>query len=422
MDVVRCSRSLLQRPSIDNLPDCLLSEILMLLPQKSIIQCKCVSQRWCSLISSPSFAYFVNNRFHASTILERPSTLLFSYNNHGNKNKMVLVTSEEPKFKSLASSIHQYYNTNSFVSDDIAQASCHDLLLCYKNVFVADDDVGSRSMTVYYVLNPITRQSKALPPLCRSRSARIGFIFSCKKEQQSSYRVMRIPKFEGESTEFKVDIFSSDTGKWSESVVSCPQGFQLANYAYAGVPYHGLLFWWSSNGHLVGFDPYTSKCCRVIDKPVELALKHGIQRLGVCNGALRICQIVEENNRKLLVWELKDYDTESKWSLEHKVNFNDIVSGYPRLNRIPSVLAYHLYDRDIVYVMLPPRVFSLNMRRKRVEIVCDFPRNCTFYNGFNVFNFVFPCWPTHIPSYPESLIERKGCLITLQLATLDIRQ
>ena len=110
-------------------------------------------------------------------------------------------------------------------------------------MFVADDDVRSRSMTVYYVLNPITRQSMALPPLRRSRSARIGFIFSYKKEQQySSYRVMRIPKFKGESTKFKVDIFSSDIGKWSESVLSCRQGFQLANYAHAGIPYHGLLF------------------------------------------------------------------------------------------------------------------------------------------------------------------------------------
>ena len=114
--------------------------------------------------------------------------------------------------------------------------------------------------------------------------------------------------------------------------------------------------------YINGFDPYISKCCRVIDKPVELALKHGIQSLGVCHGALRICQIVEEDDSKLLVWELKDYDTDGKWSLEHKVNFNEIVSDYPRLNKhlkhIVSVLAYHLNDRDIVYVMLPPRVLS----------------------------------------------------------------
>ncbi|KAL4625703.1 hypothetical protein ACB092_05G044500 [Castanea dentata] len=230
------------------------------------------------------------------------------------------------------------------------------------------------------------------------------------KEEQSSYRVTRIPKFKDKSTEFKVDIFSSDTGKWSESIVSCPRGFRLAKYAYAGVHYHGLLFWWSTSGHLVGFDPYTSKCCRVIDKPMELALKPGIEHLGVCNGALRICQIVKEDDGKLLVWELKDYATKGKWYLEHKVNFNEMVSDYPRLNDMVSVLAYHVYDMDIVYVMFLSGILSLNMRRKIVEIVCYFlcSGNSTFYYGFNVFNFVFPCWPTHIPSYPESLIKEKA--------------
>ena len=78
MDVVRCFSSLLQRLSIDDLPECLLIEILTRLPLKSIFQCKCVSRRWCSLISAPSFAYIVH-RLRSSSILQRPSTLLISH-------------------------------------------------------------------------------------------------------------------------------------------------------------------------------------------------------------------------------------------------------------------------------------------------------------------------------------------------------
>uniref|UniRef100_A0A7N2LNB2 F-box domain-containing protein n=1 Tax=Quercus lobata TaxID=97700 RepID=A0A7N2LNB2_QUELO len=208
MDVVRCSCSLFPHPSIDDLPDCLLNEILTRLPLKSIFQCKCVSHRWCSLISASSFAYFVN-RLHASSILQRPSTLLISHYIYGMRK--VLVTSEEPEFKSLASLINQYDSNNSFVSLDsfvplhIVQASCHDLLLCCENV--VGDDMGSGSMTLYYILNPITRQSVTLPTLRYSGSARIGFIISCydniahdhdKQHQQFSYKVMRIPRFEGE--------------------------------------------------------------------------------------------------------------------------------------------------------------------------------------------------------------------------------
>ena len=86
MDVVRCSSSLLQRLSIDDLPrlsiddlpECLLIEILTRLPLKSIFQCKCVSRRWCFLISTPSFDYIVH-RLRSSSILQWPSTLVISH-------------------------------------------------------------------------------------------------------------------------------------------------------------------------------------------------------------------------------------------------------------------------------------------------------------------------------------------------------
>ncbi|KAL4625705.1 hypothetical protein ACB092_05G044700 [Castanea dentata] len=356
MNVVRCSSSLLQRLSIDDLPDCLLIEILTQLPLKSIFQCKSVSRRWCSLISAPSFAY-IGHRLRSSSILQRTSTLLISHYNDGVRK--VLMTSEEPEFKSLASLINQYYINNSSVSLDIVHASCHDLLLCTQTKLKLFSEVVDD--VVYHVLNPITRQSITLPPLRRLSSAWIGLIFRCYHDQQQfRYRVMRIPKFENVSTEFKADIFSSDTGKWSESVVSCLPGFYFTDYAhsYAGVPYQGLLFWWSLDGHLLGFDPYASKCCRVIYKPEDLAPNNRIQRLGVCNGALRICKLAE------------------------------------------SLLGFHPYDRDVVYLIIETMVVSLNLRRKTVEMVCDFQRPSPFYKALNVFNFVLPCWPTPIPSSP----------------------
>ena len=336
MDDVLCSRKL-RRPcspplSIDDLPGCMLMEILIRLPLKSIFQCKCVSKQWCTRISAPSFAGFVN-RFHASSnsILQRPFSLLFHYHNNEHKMKL-LVASEVPGFNSLASSINQC--DNDIVDDTVIQASCHDLLLCTKNM--VSDDAGSSSMIVCNVINPITGKSVALPPLRHSRRARIGFIYRFNdkdvndhKQQQVSYRVMRIPEFKGMSTKFKVDIFSSDTGKWSKSVVLCPQGFWLGIFTFVGVPYNGLLFWWSLNERLVGFDPYTSKCCRVFDKLVELEPSR-VERLGVCHGALRICQLLgypyNFAHPKLRVWELKDYDKGGKWCLEHEVYFNQMVS------------------------------------------------------------------------------------------------
>ena len=164
MDDVLCSRKL-RRPcsppqSIDDLPGCMLMEILIRLPLKSIFQCKCVSKQWCTRISAPSFAGFVN-RFHASSnsILQRPFSLLFHYHNNEHKMKL-LVASEVPGFNSLASSINQC--DDDIVDDTVIQASCHDLLLCTKNM--VSDDAGSSSMIVYNVINPITGKSVGFLP------------------------------------------------------------------------------------------------------------------------------------------------------------------------------------------------------------------------------------------------------------------
>ena len=123
-----------------------------------------------------------------------------------------------------------------------------------------------------------------------------------------SYWVMRIPGVVGKSTEFNVDIFSSETGKWSQSASVCPCGFDWGVFAFPpGVPYNGLFFWWSSTDCLVRFNPYTGKCCQFFEKPVDLNRSYGIfECLGVFHGNLRICKISGYSCYTCLrVWDLK---------------------------------------------------------------------------------------------------------------------
>lgn len=77
--------------------------------------------------------------------------------------------------------------------------------------------------TVYHVINPITRQWTALPPLPELQNAQYGFMrWYDVHHRLLSYWVMRILGVVGKSTEFKVDIFSFETGKWSQSASVCP--------------------------------------------------------------------------------------------------------------------------------------------------------------------------------------------------------
>ena len=167
--------------AIDDLPIDLVLEILHRLDLKSATRCKSVSKEWCSVITDPFFARcFVNYNNNSRPILDHlPFTLLLQCTNWRTKNgHLLLPLEEEPYFKSLPyiPPMYQEQRHNEFN----IQASCHDLFLCSESAVVSDHNTPF----FYHVINPITRQWTALPPLphqytasvVRRRRPRIGFI------------------------------------------------------------------------------------------------------------------------------------------------------------------------------------------------------------------------------------------------------
>ncbi|KAF3969690.1 hypothetical protein CMV_006549 [Castanea mollissima] len=410
MDLLQCSQKLRGKRkrrrsmSLNNLRDGLLLEILLHLPLQSVFQCKCVSNRWCSLISTPYFTRRYVSHLHTNL---QPFTLLFECKDDQSITRVLATNSEEPEVKSLAAYVHRQ-------SEHLwLEASCNDLLL-----WRAKDDGEPSSMTVYYVMNPITRQCIALPPITLPyhRSwIQAGLICSYDyNKKQLSYSVVLIPYFHDKLREFKVFIFSSNTREWSESMVLCPEGFELTHFAFCAVPYKSLLFWCSNSGRLLGIDPYNTRCCRSFEQPIGWELDKETDCFGVCRGCLRICQISMFYTRFssiLRIWELKDYDNEGggKWYLEHEVSVNQLVSKkspwltehvqqkYP----LPLVLAFHPNDGDILYLAIELKVLLCNLRSKTVEVFCDIPHDPDTWNEkCNIINFVLPSWPTPIPFAP----------------------
>ena len=125
--------------SLDNFPDCLLTETLIWLPLISVFQCKCISNRWCSLISTPYFTRRYVGHHHTNL---QPSTLLFESADI-RSNRAFTTDSDEPEFKTLASYVHRYNELEDL---------CNDLLLCRK--WPKDEDEVPGKMSVYYVMNP----------------------------------------------------------------------------------------------------------------------------------------------------------------------------------------------------------------------------------------------------------------------------
>ncbi|GMY18868.1 putative F-box protein At3g23970 [Fagus crenata] len=269
---------------MDDLHDDLLVEILHQLPLKSTFQCK--------------------SHYFTETL-----------------KRLLFVTSKETEFKSFKSFssknitpkvLLDQHNVNI---DLTIQASCNDLLLCCTKI--------ESLKCIYYVINPVTMQWLALPPVRQHETPLHGFICSYDKHKQLTYRVLHLLKIKDKNMEIKVDMFSSDTREWTKSLVSCPRRFDLSFFATAAVVYKDLLFWWEiKRNRIVGCDPNNY---RFFELPIQM--EHGIDYFGLCGGSLRICEIPGQEDPSLLrVWVLKDFvKNEDKWCLEHEVYFNQMT-------------------------------------------------------------------------------------------------
>ena len=235
-----------------DLHDNILVKILLRLPLTTVFQCKSVSKLCFSLISS---SFFVNRFVSERSSMHPPFTFLIQISESlfFENSKTLLVTCKE------STELKLRWPTHIGSIKVIVEASCNDLVLC---------KVMSCSMgALYYVMNPITRQCGiALPPLPQLYwRYRVGFIHN---HDQHNYRVVWFPPFNTIlKGEVKVEIFSSETGEWNESVKLCPSN----NFTGCGVPYKNLLFWWDSvHCCLIGFDPYKTR--RFFMHPEKLEL------------------------------------------------------------------------------------------------------------------------------------------------------
>ena len=431
--------------SINDLPDCVLMEILAPLSLPTVVlHCKWVSKRWFSLISTPCFARrFITLHPH----VHHPFSLIFYYPDcHINRRLLVTTNSEsesesESELKSLAAYLHNKCDPNT----SSLQACCNDLLLC--RVKRVQQHCPPINMVSYSIINPISRQCLALPPRLVPPFPPHGFLdirlgiicsydYNNDKQVQlsSSFRVVLIPwsrtKF---TTKFKVHIFSSDTGEWSDSVVLCPPnlyGFNFSIIALPTIPYKGFLFWSIDGGHLLGFDPYNSASC-VIEKPVQLEQGRNLDCLGLCHGCLRTSQVSGSPHCNehpcLRIWDLVGFDnnnnnngggagagTGGKWCLKHELYFNQMVSEKsPWLTQYVttmfpsvSVLAFHPNDANVVYLMIQSKVVFCNLQSRTLEVFCHVPqREHAHYFTYHPLSFVLPSWPTPIPSVRDAIAD-----------------
>ncbi|XP_059638992.1 F-box protein At5g49610-like [Cornus florida] len=283
----------------DKLPDELLVEILQRLPLKLIHLCKCVSKRLYGFISAPHFARCY---VHNCSSLVPPFAFFCPMNIRG----AVKLTSESLIFECL------YFSLNFLPSNGFGiryLASSNGLVLCSKSQ--------------YYVCNPLTKHWVELPPPPTRQEYSVLFGFVCKPSHSfdctSSFRVVRIHKRQiQDTTNLELEIFSSDSWKWTQTIVST--GEQKPSYFSTVVSCDGILYW-TYGANIFAYDPFSNTDqFRIITKPKDKYpdVTDSRHSLGERHGILSFIQYYDST---LSIWELKDYNG-LDWSLVHKVDLN----------------------------------------------------------------------------------------------------
>ncbi|KAI5355477.1 hypothetical protein L3X38_008372 [Prunus dulcis] len=240
----------------------------------------------------------------------------------------------------LTQSLERIICFHRFVGNPVVVATYNDLLLCCTSMDYQCN---------YYICNAYTMQWVGLPPTpsrCHKR-VRVGFIcnvpdYKCEEDNwkgnnsqlnvECRSMVVRIlPPVEYANDEKKcdtfklnVEIFSSETGEWKESVVSSPRNFNFRGLNEFSFAYNGMLYWPTDRGlSVIGLGPFydndgTSSSSSssngdgnidhklgftIFEEPLDRGFS--VQYLGVCGGYVRMCNM-SMMTRRLYVYELKE--------------------------------------------------------------------------------------------------------------------
>ncbi|KAK7809447.1 twinkle like protein [Quercus suber] len=248
------------------------------------VQFKSVSKGWLSVISNPYFIRrFMDHHCHCVCKF----TLVFQNTIELNVNTYIRLVSydhnDDPSFKfdpRIGLEFLDFLPVLSLHYPVCIQASFNDLLLVCTQVPKA-------SFFEYYICNPFTKHWLKLPPIptdgTRTR-VMIGFLCDpciCDSDSDNDREQGCITNAH---YRFMVQIFSSETNEWRNSVISSPRKLNLNPFmpiaCYAGViACNGMLHWVCVKDKeikgFVVFDPFNdSEQCHYIHPPIDLSLRH----------------------------------------------------------------------------------------------------------------------------------------------------
>ncbi|XP_004306051.1 PREDICTED: uncharacterized protein LOC101291558 [Fragaria vesca subsp. vesca] len=425
---MRSAAPKLMNSDINDLPDDDLLEILYRLScYKFVAKCKRVCKRWCRLMSEPSFiGGFVSLKNDKQSPIQHS---LLDYRGVEFLGRMSSST------KPLTPLFEQLMSFHGLERQPVIVASYNDLILCSTSTFDQRD---------YYICNPSTVQWCPLPPpphvyyytpvglICdlpyydfRPTGNQRGSIFHLNAEYRC--RVVRIIYPEDLGTvysEIKVQIFSSETAEWIETIVSSPLPFHPCDYCHCrSYGNNGMLYWGNhriiDERFLIGLNPFiiknsnntslygTSSSSTTIGVDTIDHIQNkcfiGLRQyeedlhfstLGVYKGCVRIFEYDTEM-RNLYIVDLNDKEIHEGGVCLNQMrvyNLNEEMVPIDKDDIEVAILGFDPDNDDVLYLVRGVDILKWNIRTRTWSTVAEVNQ----VSG-GLYPLAIPWWPTPVP-------------------------
>ncbi|CAO2833141.1 unnamed protein product [Amaranthus hypochondriacus] len=347
--------------------DDILSEILLHLPVKSLLQFKTVSKQWNSLISDRGFSIL-----HCRRHCYSPSSGLFFLHHHP-------FISPIYDFISFTSSSHPpFFSLLKSSSFDINQ-SCNGLFLCS-----SDTDV--------VVCNPTTNAIASIEALGKIHPRCVGINLCFDPLRSPFYEIVHVYMSNFDESLYSLDVYDSKTKKWRNQVVDqfrVPFDVEFLN----GVYWERGIYWLSHTESTIFFDLETESVeSLILPKALEGAYIERFRYFGESCGHLHLIEIRTNCVQEFDVLELNKID-KIQWLVKYRVNLDVLGRGFEsemfldhtdRFGRKFRFYAFSIFAivRDKVrndedeknsemVLSIPGKVIAYNFKTKISRLICN---------------------------------------------------
>ncbi|XP_039115730.1 putative F-box protein At3g52320 [Dioscorea cayenensis subsp. rotundata] len=375
----------------------IVTEILLMLPAKSIYKFKCVSKTWLKIITDPWFGHAYNSSnglpvlagfFHADDNCD----LIFNPVNH----QLLSPSLNHVPLLGLSTS------SNGF------------LLLCTTD--------GQK-----IVYNPVTRRRLMIPKmkgdhewyhafgLIHEKDNHVRAVFAYKlvtDDKQMAFKIDRIRcdnkivdrvespemlvQWQCKTKDVEFRVYHSKKNEWNSKrlVSKFPRYVCFQPEQKAGVSIGGYLYWISLDGAVVSYDS-ESEVAELISSPEASTELEAKSMHCSANGILVYCAR-ERMTEDVVIWELSDQKT---WIAKERVKLHGLENYHLR------TILYVCHEMQAVFLQTMKGVYKFNMSEEKLELICS----------DRVTPYMMPPWPA-------ALIGDEACMIDHQPTEADEKE